>query len=262
MGNCLNVGLGNYGNVDSAGHPGTQGGCAAVRGRLSWVRYGPVGPPGLGLRVDQPGQRLRSSHKAVSEDHLSEVVVTGLGREVRRRIGPSAWAVLEELIAHAKSGEGRPWVIEVGTAQLSQALGLSAEVIRSALRRLVAAGLVEREQLRASKTNRFAGARYRIVGCTGLGPAPRTGIPSVGEPAVGEPVLDEPVADLPVADLPAADLPAADGPHSDTRRNSTRRARRAGQPAAQLYLPGLTPVDHQAESDPEQSQQQHQRHLA
>lgn len=180
----------------------------------------------------------------MTEAHVNDVVVTGLGREVRRRVALSAWAVLEELVARAHHDDGLPPVIEVGTTELGQSLGLSAEVTRSALRCLVTAGLVEREQMRSAHTNRFAGARYRIVGTTGLLPAPRAGIPSVDDPA---------------ADQPAAALPRPGGPHPDTRPGRARRARRR-EPTAQLDLPGLTTVADPAH--PEQTQQQPERHLA
>jgi DNA-binding transcriptional ArsR family regulator len=168
-------------------------------------------------------------------------VVTGLGREVRRRVGPSAWAVLEELVARGGEVAGQPAVVEVSTAQLAQALGLSADVTRSALRRLVAAGLVEREDLRSSGTSRFAGARYRIVGRTGLVPAVPIGCPALGEQA-GEPVVAEPVADL-----PHPDGPQPDSPRPDPCSSKARRARTRPNPQPQLDFPGLTTVDDTAD---------------
>ena len=166
----------------------------------------------------------------MSPDRGGDVVVTGLGREVRRCVGPNAWTVLEELVARASQVDGGSPAVEVAMGQLDQCLGLSAEVIRSALRRLVAAGVVEREQLRSPETNRFAGTRYRIVGTTGLLPAPGAAAPTAGEPDGGEPAAHElsvgrPWAAEPTASEPATGYPDPGGVQPCGRRTTQACAR-------------------------------------
>ena len=100
------------------------------------------------------------------------VIVTALGREVRRLIGPIAWAVLEELVARARSQSGNDGAVDARLDSLAEELGLSAPRVRAAVGRLAELGIVEREQSRSPGTHRFASTRYRIVGTTGLVVAP------------------------------------------------------------------------------------------
>lgn len=86
---------------------------------------------------------------------LADVTITTDGREVRRRVGPTAWVVLEELSAHTGAGSSHATAVDLRLSDLTEALGLSAEVVRSAMRRLIAAGIVEREQPRSPGSHRF-----------------------------------------------------------------------------------------------------------
>jgi hypothetical protein len=125
------------------------------------------------------------------------VIVTAQGREVRRLIGPIAWAVLEELVARGASQSANDGAVDARLDSLARELGVSAQRVRAAVSRLVELGIVEREQSRTPGTHRFASTRYRIVGTTGLVVAPDARVPHDGNPYAGSPraVLRGPVAD-------------------------------------------------------------------
>lgn len=115
------------------------------------------------------------------------MIVTEAACEVRRRVGPQAWVLLEELVARAGCDERESPAVEVTLASLIESLRLSADVIRSALRRLMRAGIVVRQEQRSPGTNRFATTRYVITGATGL--------TAVAEGAIARPA--EPHGEIP-----------------------------------------------------------------
>ena len=81
-----------------------------------------------------------------SRSAASSIVVDRRAAELRRRLGPTAWVVLEELLADV-SGPGDP-VVRTNVRQLAARLGLSKDTAARALRRLRSAGLVERQDAR------------------------------------------------------------------------------------------------------------------
>ena len=125
------------------------------------------------------------------------LIVTAVGRDVRRRVGPTAWVVLEELVARTASQSASGVAIDVRLDSLAEELGLSTPRARAAVGRLAELGIVEREQARSPGTHRFASTRYRIVGATGLVVAPDARIPDDGNPYAGSPraARRDPVAD-------------------------------------------------------------------
>ena len=125
------------------------------------------------------------------------LIVTTVGRDVRRRVGPTAWVVLEELVARTASQSASGVAIHVRLDSLAEELGLSTPRVRAAVGRLAGLGIVEREQPRSPGTHRFASTRYRIVGATGLVVAPDARIPDDGNPNAGSPraARRDPVAD-------------------------------------------------------------------
>ena len=121
----------------------------------------------------------------MSRRRPAAVTVTAPGRDVRRIVGPIAWAVLEELVAQGASQSANGGSIDTRLDSLAEELGLSTPRVRAAVGRLTALGIVEREQPRSPGTHRFASTRYRIVGTTGLVAAPDAYVPDDGSPYAG-----------------------------------------------------------------------------
>lgn len=110
-----------------------------------------------------------------------DLLLTPASREVRAKVGPVAWVVLEELVMSAEDG---PRAIEVATTvrDLAAVIGLSKDTIASGLRRLVHHGLVTREDQRDRRSGCFGNSVYRVnLSKTGL----RTSSPDGPKPAPG-----------------------------------------------------------------------------
>ncbi len=93
-------------------------------------------------------------------------------RAWRRRLGPVAWVVLEELCDHA-AGDGEA---RVSARSLAGVLGLDKDTVARALRRLTEAGLVVAGSQRRDG-GRFGAGRYRLLipqGGRPASPAPTT----------------------------------------------------------------------------------------
>lgn len=80
---------------------------------------------------------------------------------VRRRLGPTAWVVFEELLL-ASTGDDSACVSSVSARSLAERLGLSKDTVARALTRLRAAGLVSNCQSRA-ESGTFATGTYRLT---------------------------------------------------------------------------------------------------
>lgn len=76
-------------------------------------------------------------------------VVVDPASQLRRRLGPTAWAVLEELIAHSHTRAGRCEATST-TRSLAGDLGLSKDTVAGALLRLRRAGIVTAAQRRTA----------------------------------------------------------------------------------------------------------------
>ena len=88
------------------------------------------------------------------------IVVAGTATELRRRLGATAWVVLEELLVHSTGAGSREATASVRA--LAAALGVSKDTIARALARLRDAGIVTALQARSS-TGTFRAGRYRIA---------------------------------------------------------------------------------------------------
>jgi hypothetical protein len=76
----------------------------------------------------------------------------------RRALVPSAWLVLEELaVGASQDGE-----LSTNVRQLGAGLELSKDTAARPLRRLIAAGLVQRVEDRHGATGRFGSVVYRV----------------------------------------------------------------------------------------------------
>lgn len=85
---------------------------------------------------------------------------------LRRSVGPTAWVVLETLVA----GIDRQSRVTTGVREVATDLGLSKDTVARALVRLSRAGLVVRVDLRDERSGRFISSRYEIdLAATGLG---------------------------------------------------------------------------------------------
>jgi DNA-binding IclR family transcriptional regulator len=76
--------------------------------------------------------------------------------EIVRRVGPTAWAVLELLVARAEGELAR-----VSARSAATAIGLSKDTAARALRTLASIGLIERVARRADDGT-FAAGVYRV----------------------------------------------------------------------------------------------------
>ena len=114
------------------------------------------------------------------------IVVSPHARELRRRLGPTAWAVLEELLS-ASQGDARDCHSGATVRSLAADLGLSKDTVARALARLTAAGIVVAGQDRAP-AGTFAAGGYRISVPDAIAlaqPEPRT--PAATRPRAARP---------------------------------------------------------------------------
>ena len=88
------------------------------------------------------------------------IVVNPCARELRRRLGPTAWIVLEELVS-ASQGEADDCCSSATVRSLAADLGLSNDTVARALVRLRTAGIIVAGQDR-TPAGTFATGRYRI----------------------------------------------------------------------------------------------------
>jgi hypothetical protein len=89
--------------------------------------------------------------------------VIGAGaRALRRTLGLTAWAALEELLLDAAPQARGSFTVQVSARVLAGRLGVSKDTAAAALRRLASAGLVRREDHRDRARGVFARSVYVI----------------------------------------------------------------------------------------------------
>ena len=88
------------------------------------------------------------------------LVIDAVSIEIRRRVGPTAWAVFEELALSAV-GTRDACTASVSVRSLATRLGMSKDTVARAVIRLRAAGLVSAQQARGSDGT-FAVGSYRL----------------------------------------------------------------------------------------------------
>lgn len=93
------------------------------------------------------------------------IVVFPAAAELRRAAGPTAWVVLEELLAHSTGDDGDLVVVAL-VRSIAATVGIAKDTAARALARLRRLGLIEHTQDR-SATGVFAAATYRFVIPTG-----------------------------------------------------------------------------------------------
>lgn len=89
-------------------------------------------------------------------------MIPALSRELRRQVGPVAWAALADVIDDAALEAGGRLVAATNARRLAVNLGVSKDTAARALARLVAAGLLERVPVVRGERGRFGAAAYII----------------------------------------------------------------------------------------------------
>jgi len=114
------------------------------------------------------------------------VVLGPRAHELRAYIGPTAWAVLEEMMqCSIGDGDGDHVVAEVSIRSLATSLGLAKDTVARAVRRLRDLGVLAAVQAR-SESGAFEAGSYRLavpVACMSVGsPAQPSVAPSAPRP--------------------------------------------------------------------------------
>jgi len=110
-----------------------------------------------------------------------EIVVTAGCRDLRADVGPVAWMVLEELAMCSEELDDSV-VVSTTVRVLAASVGLSKDTVASGLRRLIARGIVRREDQRDRASGCFGNSIY-VVDLAGTGV--RTSSPDGPEPDPG-----------------------------------------------------------------------------
>jgi DNA-binding transcriptional ArsR family regulator len=88
------------------------------------------------------------------------LLLTANSVEVRRRLGPTAWVVFEELLL-ASTGSGDCYEASVSVRSLAAQLGLAKDTVARGLTRLRVAGLVSNCQSR-TESGTFTTGTYQL----------------------------------------------------------------------------------------------------
>lgn len=121
---------------------------------------------------------------------MTSVVLSPAAEPLRRRLGATAWLVLEQVLLDAEP-DGPPWRAGTSARRIAGTLGLDPGSVAAALRRLRAAGVVEVDQDRYG-SGRFGLAGYVVGTIVGVCPAPV--LPVTVEPSTVEPCAVAPCA--------------------------------------------------------------------
>lgn len=132
-----------------------------------------------------------------------QLVLTDAARGLRRRLGPTAWTVLEELLIDATVGESI--VVETHVRRIAAELGISKDSAARALRRLIAQDLVTRRRGRDPGSGCFGRSVY-VLHLEGIGGVVLVAGRAVGDAGTrGEPRRSRPRPARPI-DAPQASL--------------------------------------------------------
>lgn len=100
-------------------------------------------------------------------EHDRLIVLDARAGDVRRRVGPTAWAVLEELLSRSV-GVGALCEATATTRLLAGGLGVSKDTVARALRRLRHAGVVVDVVQDRTTAGEYGAGRYVIAVPTGI----------------------------------------------------------------------------------------------
>ena len=90
------------------------------------------------------------------------VVLTGAARDLRRRVGPVAWAVLEDVLLDAVADPDGCLVATTSVRRVADQVGVSKDSAAAALNRLARLGLVERRPVLRAGRGRFGRSVYLV----------------------------------------------------------------------------------------------------
>ena len=88
------------------------------------------------------------------------LTISGQAASVRRRLGPLAWVILEELALRAERCDGGTLSARVGVRDLAAALGMSKDTAARGLGLLVGVGMARRVVGRSR--GRFSSCHYEV----------------------------------------------------------------------------------------------------
>lgn len=116
---------------------------------------------------------------------MSALAVTASSRPVRRELGPTAWAVLEDLALDAVSDATGRLVAATNVRRLAANLGVSKDAVARALRRLLACRAIVRLPATRQAGGTFGPIAYLV--CTErLDGLVVDGVPVAAQAATGE----------------------------------------------------------------------------
>lgn len=95
-----------------------------------------------------------------------QLVLTDAAHGLRRRLGPTAWTVLEELLLDAADGESL--LVETHVRRIAEGVGISKDTAARALRHLIAQGVVTRSSGRDVRSGCFGRSVY-VLHLEGIG---------------------------------------------------------------------------------------------
>jgi DNA-binding transcriptional MocR family regulator len=100
-------------------------------------------------------------------EHRRLIVLDARVGDVRRRVGPTAWAILEELLTRS-IGAGPLCEATATTRSLAGGLGVSKDTVARALRRLRHAGVVVDVVQHRTTAGAYGAGRYVIAVPAGI----------------------------------------------------------------------------------------------
>jgi DNA-binding transcriptional ArsR family regulator len=156
-----------------------------------------------------------------AEPTLHAVTITADAVALRRELGPTAWVVLEIIVATADDES----IVHSSPTKIARLAGLNVDTVLRALRRLRDAGIVSVDETRVG--GRFAGTRRSLV------------IENLHGAATVDvvPLACSPHADSPDTDITVTQRHAAVDPQSVSRRAaSTPVVNHSSTPASILSL--------------------------
>jgi hypothetical protein len=139
-----------------------------------------------------------------TNDEVGELIVTSDSRAVKRGLGVTAWAVLEDVVLDARLEEGR-WLARTSVRLVAHHLGLTPGTVARALARLCSEGLVHREDRRDVDTGRFGESVYVVHPAAALHPCrdvPNTAQRDTAAPQTVVPPMEERRTEPPPVALP------------------------------------------------------------
>lgn len=145
-------------------------------------------------------------------------------RQVKRVVGPAAWAVLEDIALDSRLDDGGRLVAETNVRQIAANLGLGKNAVSRHLARLREFGFVLHEELRTAGTGRYAVSRYVLDPSACLERFTATPAPAQASAASPERERGWPVARPPCPRKGDAVTVSPSAGHREEGQNNTRPA--------------------------------------